>query len=149
MPTDALFVQAKAGLLDAKFSEFLFDPSNPASSLAGNRTASSPKLTLAGLARYDIPLGSYTLGLQADGSYTGGHYFTPDNNPVIYENGYWLANTSVGLRSRDERYTVSLWVKNVFNEKYLVSGLANASLGFYEVFFGLPRTFGITATGRF
>jgi iron complex outermembrane receptor protein len=149
MPTDALFVQAKAGLLDAKFSEFLFDPSNPASSLAGNRTASSPKLTLAGLARYDIPLGAYTLGLQADGSYTGGHYFTPDNNPVIYENGYWLANTSIGLRTRDERYTVSLWVKNLFDEKYFVSGLANASLGFNETFPGLPRTFGVTATGRF
>lgn len=149
MPTDALFVRAKAGLLDAKFSEFLFDPSNPASSLAGNRTASSPKLTLAGLARYDIPFDVYTLSLQADGSYTGGHYFTPDNNPVIYENGYWLANTSIGLHARDERYTVNLWVKNLFDEAYLASGLANASLGFNVAFPGLPRTFGVTATGRF
>lgn len=148
-PTDGLFLEAKAGLLDAKFSEFLFDPGNPASSLAGNRTASSPKLTLAGVVRYDLPLGVHILGLQADGSYTGGHYFTPDNNPVIYEDGYWLANTSIGLRTRDQRYSVSFWVKNLFNEKHLVSGLANASLGFNEVFFGMPRTFGVTATGRF
>ncbi len=149
VPVDTVFLQAKAGLLDAKFKEFRLNPADPASSLAGNRTASSPRLTLAGIARYDIPLGAYTLGVQADGSYTSGHYFTPDNNPVIYENGYWLANASLGLRTADERYAVNLWVKNLFDETYLASGLANTGLGFIEQFYGLPRTFGITATGRF
>ena len=148
-PADALYLQAKAGLLDAKFKEFLLNPADPASSLAGNRTASSPRLTLAGVVRYDVPLGAYTLGLQADGSYTASHYFTPDNNPVIYEDGYWLANASLGVRTADERYAMTLWVKNVFDEIYLASGLANTGLGFIEQFYGLPRTFGITATGRF
>jgi len=148
-PIPPLFLQVKAGVLDAKFARFLLDPSNPASTLAGKRTASSPKLTLAGTARYDMPVGAYMLSLQTDGSYTGGHYFTPDNNPVVYEDGYWLANVSAGLHTRDQRYAVTVWVKNLFDEDYLVSGLANASLGFYEIFPGLPRTFGVTAIGRF
>src|SRR5690606_18017478 len=54
VPVDTVFLQAKAGLLDAKFKEFRLNPADPASSLAGNRTASSPRLTLAGIARYDI-----------------------------------------------------------------------------------------------
>lgn len=149
MPTDTVFLQAKAGWLDAKFKEFLLSPGNAASSLAGNRTASSPELTLAAVARYDIPLGAYLLGIQADGSYTSSHYFTPDNNPVIYEDGYWLANASIGMRTADGSYAVNLWVKNLFDEDYLASGLANTGLGFVEQFYGLPRTFGITATGRF
>ena len=63
--------------------------------------------------------------------------------------GYWLANTSVGLRSADARYSATLWVKNLFGEKYLVSGLANTSLGFIELFPGLPRTFGVTLAAKF
>ncbi|MCA0201751.1 MAG: TonB-dependent receptor [Proteobacteria bacterium] len=148
-PTDALFLQAKAGLLDAKFKEFLLDPSNPATSFAGNRTASSPRLTLAGTARYDVPVGAYTLSAQLDGSYTGSHFFSADNNPVLYENGYWLANTSLALRSPGDRYSATVWVKNLFSEKYLVTGLANTSLGFIEVFPGMPRTFGLTVAASF
>lgn len=149
MPTEELFLQVKAGLLDAKFKEFLLDPSNPASSLAGNRTASSPKLTLAGQARYEVPVGAHTLAFQVDGSYTGAHYFSADNNPTLYEDGYWLANTSVGLRSPGGRYSATAWIKNAFNAKYLVSGLANTGLGFMELFPGLPRTFGVTVAARF
>ncbi len=148
-PTDALFLQGKAGVLDAKFKQFLLDPTNPATSLAGNRTASSPRLTLAGTARYDVPVGAYTLGAQLDGSYTSAHYFSADNNPVLYEDGYWLANTSLALRSPGDRYSATVWVKNLFGEKYLVSGLANTSLGFSEIFPGLPRTFGITLAASF
>lgn len=148
-PADALFLQGKAGVLDAKFKEFLLDPSNPATSFAGNRTASSPRLTLAGTARYDVPVGAYTLSAQLDGSYTGSHYFSADNNPVLYEDGYWLANTSLALRSPGERYSATVWVKNLLSEKYLVTGLANTSLGFIEVFPGMPRTFGLTVAASF
>jgi iron complex outermembrane receptor protein len=148
-PTDALFLQGKAGVLDAKFKEFLLDPTNPASSFAGNRTASSPRLTLAGTARYDVPVGAYMLSAQLDGSYTGSHYFSVDNNPVLYEDGYWLANTSLALRSADERYSATVWVKNLFSENYLVTGLANTSLGFIELFPGMPRTFGVTVAASF
>ena len=148
-PSAALFLEAKAGLLDAKFTELLLDPSKPASSLAGNRTAASPKLTLAGLARYDIPLGAYNVSVQLDGSYTASHFFSPDNNPVIAADGYWLANSRVALRDPRANYAVSLWVKNLFGARYLVSGLANPGLGFNEVYFGMPRTFGVTVSAQF
>ncbi len=148
-PADALFLQAKAGLLDAKFKEFLLDPGNPATSFAGNRTASSPRLTLAGTARYDVPVGAYTLSAQLDGSYTGSHFFSVDNNPALYENGYWLANTSLVLHSPGDRYSATVWVKNLFGENYLVTGLANTSLGFIELFPGMPRTFGLTVAASF
>jgi len=148
-PVDALFLQARAGLLDAKFKAFLLDPSNPATSFAGNRTASSPRLTLAGTARYDVPAGAYTVSAQLDGSYTGAHYFSVDNSPALYENGYWLANTSLALRGPGDRYSATVWVKNLFGEEYLVTGLANTSLGFIEVFPGMPRTFGLTVAASF
>lgn len=148
-PSDALFLQAKAGVLDAKYKAFLLDPSDPSTSFAGNRTASSPRLTLAGLGRYEVDLGAHRLSLQLDGSYTGAHYFSADNNPTLYEDGYWLANTSLELVRRDGHYSAKVWIKNLFDEKYLVSGLDNSGLGFLEVFPGLPRTFGVTLAARF
>jgi iron complex outermembrane receptor protein len=148
-PSATVFLQLKAGFLDAKFVRFQLDASNPATNYAGNRTASAPKVSLAGLARYTVPTTAGNWSLQADTSYKGAHYFSADNNPALHQSGYWLANGHLRFETSDARLSVTAWVKNIASERYVVSGLANTSFGFLEVFPGLPRTFGLTVTGNF
>jgi iron complex outermembrane receptor protein len=146
-PVARLLLQAKAGYLDSHFVRFQLDASNPATNYNGNRTASSPKFTFAGLARYDVPVGADTLSFQLDTSYTGAHFFSVDNNPSLRQGGYWLLNGRISFEI--PHASVALWVKNIGDRVYYVSGLGNAGLGFLEVIPGLPRTFGVTLSGRF
>ncbi len=149
-PTDAVFLQAKFGFLDAKFVRFQFDPANPATNYANNRLASSPRFSFNALARYTMPLGNgMTLSLGGDAAYKGAHYFTADNNPAMYQHGYWLLGADVALSLRDDRYTLKAWVKNAGDKIYAASGVATTGFGYMELVTGLPRTFGLTASAKF
>lgn len=149
IPVDSIFLQAKAGLLDAQFVRFQLDAANPATNYAGNRTASSPKLSMAGVARYTVPVGYGAWSAQVDVTYKGKHFYSVDNNPALSQSGYWQTNGHVRFSTADERYSVTGWIKNIADKTYFVSGLSNASFGFMEIFPGLPRTFGVTVSGKF
>jgi iron complex outermembrane receptor protein len=148
-PTDQAFLQLRAGVLDAQFIRFQQNPDDPRTNYAGNRTASSPKLSLAGLGRYSIPAPGGELSLQGEVTYTGAHFFTADNTPALRQDGYWLTNVRLTYDDAQGRYSVAAWVKNAAQTKYFVSGLGNTGFGFLEVFPGLPRTLGVTVTGKF
>ena len=149
-PAEPFYLEAKVGFLDAKFLRFQLDPANPATNYANNRLASSPRFSANGLARYTIPLGDgMTLSLTGDASYKGAHVFTADNNPAMYQKGYWLLGADIGLSLRDDRYTLKAWVKNAADTHYAASGVATTGFGFMELITGLPRTFGLTASAKF
>ncbi len=148
-PLDSLFMELKVGVLDAEFKRFQLDPNDPATNYAGNRTASSPKFSMAGTGRYTVPVRYGDFGAQVDFSYTGSHFFSVDNNPTLFEDGYWLLNGNLSFEDKEGRYRLSAWVKNIADEDYFVSGISNTASGFMELFPGLPRTFGLTITGRF
>ena len=90
-----------------------------------------------------------TLSLTGDASYKGAHVFTADNNPAMYQKGYWLLGADIGLSLRDDRYTLKAWVKNAADTHYAASGVATTGFGFMELITGLPRTFGLTASAKF
>jgi len=148
-PIDGIFLQLKTGFLDAEFVRFQMDAGNPATNFAGNRTASSPKFSLAGVARYTLPIAGGALSIQSDISFKGAHFYTADNNRALYQDGYWLTNGHVKFASAGERYSVTVWVKNIADDRHTVSAIPNASFGFHEIFPGLPRTFGVTVSGAF
>ena len=148
-PIDRVFLQIKTGLLDAHYVRFQLDASNPATNFAGNRTASSPKFSLAGVARYTVPVFSGSLSVQTDFAYTGAHFYSADNNRALSQDGYWLFNGHVKYETADARYSVTAWMKNIADKKYFTAGLSNSGFGFMEIFPGLPRTFGLTLAGKF
>ena len=146
-PTDHLLLQLKTGFLDATFQHFALDAGNPALNYDGNRIASAPKFSLAGIARYGVPLGAGVLSAQTDFSYKSGHFFSVDNDPALYQTGYFVANGS--LIYERANYSITAWVKNIGDANYSVSGLANTAFGFSELIPGLPRTFGLTVAAKF
>ncbi len=60
-----------------------------------------------------------------------------------------MLNGNVSFEDKGGRYRISAWVKNIADEDYFASGISNTASGFMELFPGLPRTFGLTVTGRF
>lgn len=84
-----------------------------------------------------------------------------DIRSTIYlgQKTYGLTNVEIGLRRLDDRVSVSLWSKNLFNQGYSIpAGIATnsnlaAATATYPTFSvytpGEPRTFGLTLTGKF
>lgn len=148
-PSEALVFEARANLLDAQFTRFVFDSENPASNLAGKRPAFSPKVSFYGAARYTVPVRTGDVALQVDTSHKGAHFFTVNNIPALQQAGLWLFNASTRYAAADDRYSVAVWVKNIFDTDYFATGLANSALGFMELIPGPPRSFGVTLSAGF
>lgn len=148
-PTEALVFEARANLLDAQFTRFVFDSENPASNLAGKRPAFSPKVSFYGAARYTVPVRTGEVALQVDTSHKSAHFFTVNNIPALQQPGLWLFNASTRYAAADDHYSVAVWVKNIFDTDYFATGLANSALGFMELIPGPPRSFGVTLSAGF
>jgi outer membrane receptor protein involved in Fe transport len=60
------------------------------------------------------------------------------------EDGYWVANSRLGIANSDHTWSVYLWAKNLFDETYRTQVLFS-SVGFGENY-SVPRTYGIGTT---
>lgn len=84
-----------------------------------------------------------------------------DIRSIVYvgQPTYALTNVEIGLRRLDDRLSLSVWSKNLFNQHYSIPAgyVANSNLSgataLYPTFAyytpGDPRTFGLTLTGKF
>lgn len=66
-----------------------------------------------------------------------------------HQGSYSLTNAGIGLRTADQRYSVLLWSRNLFDEDYAIAyGTASAVNPVFAIQ-GEPRTVGLTFSGRF
>ena len=173
--TDTLKLDASLGLLNTKYKgNTIADPNDPASpqltmNINGNPFPNAPKVTFA--AGFDWTAWEQEdrkVVLRGDTQYMGKYYFdpfkdygqSPCDQPASGSNvllatpelacgnpSYWLFNAR--LTYETERYSISVWGKNLTNKFYYVYGLnLNA---FYQDYLtrGAPRTYGLEATVRF
>ena len=92
----------------------------------------------------DVSFGK--LNFNATESYNGSYFFEPDN--VLRQKAFNLVNTSIGWTSGDDKYSASLFVRNLLDERTLASG-ASIGIGFMQVAFNPPRIFGASAGVKF
>jgi iron complex outermembrane receptor protein len=77
-------------------------------------------------------------------------YKTQLSNPLsiypLFQPSYALVNFGFGLRTDDDRYSLSFWAKNVFDERYLIAQAVGNPTTLPSITFGAnnPRTFGGT-----
>ncbi len=170
---DPLRIDASFGYLDTKYKGNTIDPTDPSSltlNINGNRFPNAPRVTIA--AGFDLTAfdnGKSKLILRGDTQYMGKYFFDPFGNygqnpcdsprtgslvlqatPEIAcgNPGYWLFNARATY-SLNDKYSLSVWGKNITNKFYYVYGLnLNA---FYQDYFarGTPRTYGVEFTARF
>ena len=92
--------------------------------LAGERLPSAPEWKLNVGWDYDLELGSLPFEGVLSGSYVwqSEQNFSLNRDPQTEQGSYGIFNLSAGIRHLDDRYRVTLFVNNLFDKGYGVSG---------------------------
>jgi iron complex outermembrane receptor protein len=150
--TAALLRGLTAQLSYAGLASRVADVGLPDGEIAGSREMPmSPKLTTAGLLRYEWPAFNGTLSLQAEGKYDSPVYFTTLNAPVERRAALFLGDVRGGYSFKTNGYAVDLtaFVRNVTNRVWFTYGVDTSSLGFAQYSLAPPRIFGGTVQFHF
>jgi iron complex outermembrane receptor protein len=114
------------------------------------RPSYTPKVKLAGLARYEWPFLSGRLSAQIDANYASNFYYNIRNFDAQKIGGYTVGNARLMWRSPDDAWSLTAFVENFADRQYQTGGFDLASLcGCNEVSFGKPRWYGFTARYSF
>ena len=94
----------------------------PQQNLRNRPLQASPDWRITVAPRWDFELGnSLNAFVQSSISYTSAQNFTAEQDPLTIQPAYAIVDASVGVRTSDERYSLTLFVRNLFNENYLTS----------------------------
>jgi len=142
-PSDRWELYANIGLLDAALG--VFPESQPGPS--GREQAHAPRYTFAAGIVFRHPQGVFA---RLDASAKDAFYYDVSHDQR--SESYALLNTRLGFEG--ESWTVSLWARNLFDERYAVRGFffGNEPPDFPDTLYtrlGDPRQIGITAEKRF
>lgn len=134
------------GLLHSRLGAFATSSGNVP---AGNRLPDAPRFSANLGASYTVDIGDrLALRVQTDARYSGYAFKDAINDPVIAANEFWVVNGRVALLG-DDRWDVSIWAKNLFDERYVTQGINQSALGNGFRVYGAPRTFGVSAAINF
>ncbi len=99
---------------------------NNVQNLAGATLPNAPKIKVNLGAQYDLPLQQQSFDLFVTGAYRwqSRTQFSLNQDPMTVQGGYGLANLGFGLRDKQDRYRLSLFVNNLFDKRYAL-GLGN------------------------
>jgi len=162
LPAEWLTVTSGLAYVDAKYDSFVGgscirtpfgaepDASEPlfptVCDATGNRVAGTPEWSIFGSAQVQSRLddGNLIYG-QLDVSWRGDNPSGTDIDPNKEADAYTLANARLGYRFSADRYDVSLWAKNLFDEDYR-NGAFNSVIreGSLSAYHTEPRTWGVT-----
>lgn len=140
---------------DAHYRDFANAPCPPASSqvlcdLGGERLAGAPIWSVVAGIDADYPLRSgRRLNAALDYHWRSGFYGTLERGPGSYQAGRGVVNARLGLSPARGEWEASLWVRNLFDEKYLSAIYALTGSGDYGAIVGDPRTMGATLRLRY
>ena len=141
-PTDRLDLLFGVGYIGEANAE---DVGSPAGRIRDTEMVLAPELQLNTIIRYNIPIGDSNLALQWDGFYQTEQYFDLQNHPISKSDDYSVWNAKIVWTSADEKWNVTGWVNNVFEEEYLVYTFDfTAAFGFNQLGYGRPRWAGVT-----
>ncbi|WP_375398530.1 TonB-dependent receptor [uncultured Sphingomonas sp.] len=91
---------------------------------------------------YERAFGFGTLHLNVTGSYNGDYFIEADN--FLRQPDYGLLSSSLAWTSPDKRYTISIWGRNLLDERIIFNASSQA-IGYPTSYGQAPRTFGLTA----
>lgn len=113
---------------------------------SGNRIPQSQEFVGTVAADYEVPASFGQLKFNVTANYNGDYRIEADN--FLRQEDYLLLNTSVTLTTNDERYSLTLWGRNLLDEAVL-NNVSSQAIG-YPVSYGTPpRTYGLTGRVNF
>lgn len=82
-------------------------------------------------------------------SYRSQIFFEVPNNPLISQPGATIVNARAGISFADERYEIAGFIRNAFDEEYLLdAGNTGGAFGVPTFIPGEPRFYGVELTAR-
>ncbi|USQ95186.1 TonB-dependent receptor domain-containing protein [Caulobacter sp. RL271] len=143
-PLPWLNLSANYGLLDTVYDDFVI-PGGAVNT--GNPLGSSPrdKGSLAADVRIPLNGAGYVTGA-ISWAYTDGYYTGATKDPNLHIDSYALTNLSLGYESRDGRWMLTAWAKNLGDVDFL---LTPSTQGVLAEYLGEPRTVGVMLSARF
>ena len=130
----------------APCSSAVNDPATPTCEiqLAGNRVRNTPKWAWNAHAEYDIEMSGGTLTLLGDVSYKGRVFFSEYQREIESAKAYTMVDASAIFHTADDRMSVQLWAKNLFDVDRPSSTFALATGRLIGATYLQPRTYGVT-----
>ena len=144
-PSRAFLVQAGAGYTKSRFDSFI---SPLGGDFTGNTLPNAPESNFNAAVRYEVPISAGMLAFQVDAKYQSLQYFSVNNDPLLTQDAYTLANANISFTTLSDRLTFTAWVRNLSDEQYLNGAYDISAFGFDEYTVGLPRTYGLTIQYR-
>ncbi|HWW57615.1 MAG TPA: TonB-dependent receptor [Sphingopyxis sp.] len=142
--TDGLTLSGSGSVIDAKYLDYV--DVGRGLDFTGNKLPRAADYQFSVAADYETPVsGKLTLKAHVDYVYQDSIFYGPDN--TNREPGYGQLNARLGIGAIDDRWTISLWGKNLTNKLYRVSVIP--FLGDEASLYGAPRTYGVRVSGKF
>ena len=147
-PLAGLELAYNLGYLDAKYRRINASPalvSTPEQQITTDtRLAKTPRTQQNVAIDYRISPGAWgVVQLHADWQFTADTYNDAQNSMYLFQKAYNLGNASIAYEPASERWSLRVFVDNVTDKRYIVSGDSNYGIGFHEAEFNRPREWGI------
>ncbi|MCE7796398.1 TonB-dependent receptor [Sphingobium sufflavum] len=132
--------------------------SGPVQDVRGGQLPASPKWRISLSPRFEHELGDALVGfIQTDLTFQSDQIFAVEQDPLGKQDGYAIVDLSAGFKTADGKYSLTTFVKNLFDQNYYTS-LSGATLNaasptlidlYANVPKGASRYVGATASVRF
>ncbi|QIG53357.1 TonB-dependent receptor [Altererythrobacter sp. BO-6] len=134
------------GLLETELGSFLAG-AGPVPK--GNELPDAPSLSFNGGASYELDFGGdIAARLSLNSRYQSSSFKDGLNDPIVAADGFWTLDARASVFSEGD-WDVSVWGKNITNERYVTQGVNQLPFGMGFRVYGAPRTYGLTLTKHF
>lgn len=114
----------------------------PIQNLRNATLPASPKFRISVAPRWEHDLGNTLAGfVQVGVNFQSKQQFAIEQDPLLVQEAYTLVDASVGVQTIDKRYSLSLFVKNLFDVNYYTSVSHNSLLATAAKPFDLTATY--------
>jgi iron complex outermembrane receptor protein len=156
-PLDGLTLKLAASYNDAFYASYASGPcaaeiGGSSCNLTGRPVAGAPRWITNLSGYYERQLNNRITGyVGGEYSWRSSYYGYLDDSAYARTGDYGLLNLRFGARRDDGRWDLTVWAKNLTNERYAANYISFSSLapGAYAPFFGDPRTYGVTLRSAF
>jgi iron complex outermembrane receptor protein len=153
-PGAGLELAYSLGYLDAEYRQIRQSPAiivTPEQRITTDtKLPKTPKMQHVLSADWRLSLASgAAVRFHADWRYTDDVYNDAQNSVFLFQKAYDVGNLSVEYSPADARWSLRVFVDNVTDERYIVSGDSNYGIGFHEAEFNRPREWGVAGKVSF
>ncbi|WP_292959952.1 TonB-dependent receptor [Novosphingobium sp. UBA1939] len=117
----------------------------PAATVTNAKLPNAPRFSVNYLFRYDIDTALGNVAAQFDGAWYDGQYLEVTNGASSFQKAYNVSNASLTWTSADDRFSIEVFGRNVFNKAYRQYTLNLGPLG-TTAMYAKPATYGVSAS---